>query len=410
MDKKGFAPIIIVAIIAILLILLYLSPLGSVLELKEPTFCNEDHYNPQCYCGVGEDKIEVSWLALGKMYYCVARDGFNRPECNGACELDSVITELGVAAYTPILNYDNGDYQLRIRLSNIDKASYPGYYIAGLDVDKTLNGELVDRYLLLFNTKDSDTFIKTVDNMFIFKTDSSKVTDSSVEWMVGYDCGEDCGVTEMICGDTFCVSGETSENCAKDCGCPNGLTYTPKTGDCNLDICGDSICTMNENGFNCAKDCGCKYDGGLGVIYGMYYDEATETCMNYMCGDNICEGESVISCPVDCAITMPTKICKYSHLYSLYELWDGTVEELSSAMEYACNHPTSSGVFPMGFNAYTSNLATVKFSCNSGVGGAYVSLFNQVTVDMTQGPGEREITGVDNDQYMIGSSTCWELQ
>ena len=72
----------------------------------------------------------------------------------------------------------------------------------------------------------------------------------------GVDCGGPCAACqswipvpgELYCGDSYCTSGETTTNCAKDC-----LLYN--------NHCGDGTCANWENKDNCPYDCW-KTDSG----------------------------------------------------------------------------------------------------------------------------------------------------
>ncbi|RLJ02156.1 MAG: hypothetical protein DRP11_03360 [Candidatus Aenigmatarchaeota archaeon] len=81
--------------------------------------------------------------------------------------------------------------------------------------------------------------------------------------------GEGGGESEgAICGDGTCDTGENSNNCCQDCGCPAGYTckHTDAGYYCELaTYCGDGVCSSGEDSSNCCIDCGCD-DVGAGYI------------------------------------------------------------------------------------------------------------------------------------------------
>jgi len=78
-----------------------------------------------------------------------------------------------------------------------------------------------------------------------------------------FNCREDCA--SPVCGDSYCDTGETSQNCLADCPAPPA--------------CGDGTCNGNETTASCPGDCPAS-----------------------QCGDGLCNGsETANSCPGDCA-------------------------------------------------------------------------------------------------------------
>ena len=67
MKKERTKVLVIVVALLGVLVFAYFSPLGSVLGLKAPTFCSNDHWNPECYCEVGEIALTVQEF-LGEDY------------------------------------------------------------------------------------------------------------------------------------------------------------------------------------------------------------------------------------------------------------------------------------------------------------------------------------------------------
>lgn len=53
---------ITLGVILAVLIGLYISPIGSILGLKAPEYCSEDHFNPECYCRPGEVALTINEL------------------------------------------------------------------------------------------------------------------------------------------------------------------------------------------------------------------------------------------------------------------------------------------------------------------------------------------------------------
>ncbi len=82
-----------------------------------------------------------------------------------------------------------------------------------------------------------------------------KVTTTSLTLMAsndGYISSEQTSVTveaKIECGNGKCESGETKENCAKDCI-----------------VCGDNVCDTGENYENCASDCPKQSDNTFLII------------------------------------------------------------------------------------------------------------------------------------------------
>lgn len=129
-----------------------------------------------------------------------------------------------------------------------------------------------------------------------------------------YNC-KSAPVTQ-VCGDGNCDGFETSSNCPADCG------EEPEPVDDNN--CGDGICGSGENPENCNQDCRyarCYSVGGtvypvVTVDSGgeLVSDLSTRTpcasgeCSNGVCvpleqsscGDGVCEGETIRTCPQDC--------------------------------------------------------------------------------------------------------------
>ncbi|MBR56904.1 MAG: hypothetical protein CMH54_02475 [Myxococcales bacterium] len=144
-----------------------------------------------------------------------------------------------------------------------------------------------------------------------------------------FSCEEDCGEL-AVCGNDECEPGENGFNCPEDC-----------TGGGGGPECGDGICQGPEN-FFCPEDCepesgceeedwvgdgwcdpgnnsaSCDWDGGdccettcvseeypCGVEgYDCEDPEACENnpanCAEAVCGDGICQGGEITSCPEDC--------------------------------------------------------------------------------------------------------------
>jgi hypothetical protein len=56
------------------------------------------------------------------------------------------------------------------------------------------------------------------------------------------------------CGNNVCESGENSNNCCKDCGCP---PYQKCFDNVCKTYCGNGICDSDENCDTCPQDCKC---------------------------------------------------------------------------------------------------------------------------------------------------------
>jgi cysteine-rich repeat protein len=91
------------------------------------------------------------------------------------------------------------------------------------------------------------------------------------------------------CGDGTCNVGETTCNCAQDCGgCPSGQTCI--AGVCAT-YCGNGTCDFGETTCNCGADCG-GCPPNQACIAGV--------CAVY-CGNGVCDGlESCSVCAGDC--------------------------------------------------------------------------------------------------------------
>ncbi len=77
-----------------------------------------------------------------------------------------------------------------------------------------------------------------------------------------FNCREDCA--SPVCGDGYCDSGETSQNCLADCpaapacgdgSCNGNETTASCPGDCPASQCGDGVCNGNETAGSCPGDC-----------------------------------------------------------------------------------------------------------------------------------------------------------
>lgn len=149
---------------------------------------------------------------------------------------------------------------------------------------------------------------------------------------------------QVRCGDGWCSSGETKENCPGDCSpapycgdgaCSNGETSSSCPYDCKAAVqvsnsyCGDGRCSSSETKYTCPDDCGpapycgdgtcsgaetrynCPEDCGLAPYCGDGKCDKAETKYNCArdcglpdyCGDGSCNGvETKYSCPRDCGL------------------------------------------------------------------------------------------------------------
>lgn len=67
------------------------------------------------------------------------------------------------------------------------------------------------------------------------------------------NCPDDCKVEQSLCGNNQCETGETKDNCCKDCGCENNMKCVDNK--CVSDSCGNGRCDTGENYGNCSDDC-----------------------------------------------------------------------------------------------------------------------------------------------------------
>jgi hypothetical protein len=121
-------------------------------------------------------------------------------------------------------------------------------------------------------------------------------------------CPDDCGACRPpppTCGNGACEAGETCESCAADCGdcsptCGNGVCEPGEgCGSCPADCgacsppptCGDGVCSFGETCASCPFDCG-------------------QCGPTFNCGDGVCDlGEDCSSCSTDCGTCSPSSSC-----------------------------------------------------------------------------------------------------
>ena len=135
----------------------------------------------------------------------------------------------------------------------------------------------------------------------------------------GYTCGGGaCIAVVASCGNNVCETGESSDNCCKDCGCTSGMCCdnvckTPVCGSnpecsdgnsCTTDTCQNAgqcnaQCTHTQIN-SCTSGDGCCPSGCT---------SATDSDCSASCGNGVCDaGEGCSNSPQDCGCT-GGKIC-----------------------------------------------------------------------------------------------------
>ena len=183
-------------------------------------------------------------------------------------------------------------------------------------------------------------YICTEQNTCLKKESVSCVNSS--ECLGGFCVNNICRNQSTFCGDTYCDSGETCNNCIADCGCKNDFTCTSqnvclkaegafcnKISDCAIGscvhnvcrntttFCGDNFCDSGETCSTCQADCGCNSgnicsDGACKANIGSFCSPTQNCLQGYCvhgicrqqmtyCGDNFCDGdENAFGCFDDC--------------------------------------------------------------------------------------------------------------
>ena len=148
-------------------------------------------------------------------------------------------------------------------------------------------------------------------------------------------CPQDCGPPKPVCGNQNCEPGEDANVCPSDCGpgsCKNQCGGQGSNGQCWCDqqciefgdccgdfkdacpgmvpVCGDGKCETGESPQNCPKDCQAP---GPVCGDGICQDPEPKTCPadcappKPVCGNGVCELDEAKTCPKDCSTT---KTCK----------------------------------------------------------------------------------------------------
>ncbi len=161
------------------------------------------------------------------------------------------------------------------------------------------------------------------DNFIINGKDNEFSCDRDYECKSNYCVHNVCRSSKTFCGDSFCDTEETCNNCISDCNCKGDTICTPKntclkiegvkcnnnsdcsTGFCVHNVCrnastycGDNLCDTGETCSVCQKDCGCKI-GSIctsdicSKIYTGYACDKSSNCLDGFCVHGICRNQTV---------------------------------------------------------------------------------------------------------------------